>query len=104
MTAIFVDTNIFLHYQFFVDIPWAKLYGKGFQLVLTLTVINELDKHKRNPNPKTAARAKQVLSRINELLKDPGGFPICYFPQRPNAEVVTWLFCNNSLALLSRFC
>ncbi|MGE6218952.1 PIN domain-containing protein [Nubsella zeaxanthinifaciens] len=87
MTAIFVDTNIFLHYRFFVDIPWAKLYGKDFQLVLTLTVINELDKHKRNANPKIASRAKQVLSRINDLLKDPGQFPIKHFNQRPSADI-----------------
>ena len=87
MTAIFVDTNIFLHYQFFLEIPWAKLYGKEYQLVLTLTVINELDKHKRNANPKIASRAKQVLSRINELLKDSDSFPISHFPQRPTAEI-----------------
>jgi rRNA-processing protein FCF1 len=87
MTAIFVDTNIFLHYRFFVDIPWAKLYGKDFQLVLTLTVINELDKHKRNANPKIASRAKQVLSRINELLKDTDQFTIKHFPQRPTADI-----------------
>lgn len=87
MTAIFIDTNIFLHYRFFVEIPWDKMYGEDFQLVLTLTVISELDKHKRNPNPKIASRAKQVLSRIDGLQKQTDGFPLLVFQRRPGDDI-----------------
>jgi hypothetical protein len=53
---IFLDTNIFLHFQFFTDIDWAKLVGvKSVTLVIPSTVINANQQLKKK---ETANRQK----------------------------------------------
>jgi len=86
MTYIFVDTNIFLHFRFFVEIPWGKLFSKEYQVVLAPVVLDEIDKHQRNNNPKIATRAKKVLLRIEQLVANPVEFPIQYITKRPHLK------------------
>lgn len=86
MTYIFLDTNIFLHFRFFVEIPWNSLFGEPYQIVLTPVVVDELDKHKRHPNGKIASRAKKVLARFENIVSEPNSFPLQYLTKRPSLE------------------
>lgn len=86
MTYIFLDTNIFLHFRFFVEIPWHSLFGEPYQIVLAPVVVDELDKHKRHPNGKIASRAKKVLARFENIVSEPNSFPLQYLTQRPAPE------------------
>jgi rRNA-processing protein FCF1 len=83
MTYLFVDTNIFLHYKFFIEIPWQTIFSDQYEIVLAPVVIDELDKHKRHQNPKIASRAKKVLSKFEEIMNAPGPFPLRYIFNRP---------------------
>lgn len=86
MTYIFLDTNIFLHFKFFVEIPWQSLYGESYLIVLAPVVVDELDKHKRHPNGKIASRAKKVLARFESIVSESGSFPLLYLAKRPALE------------------
>lgn len=86
MTYIFLDTNIFLHFRFFVEIPWHSLFGEPYQIVLAPVIVDELDKHKRHPNGKIASRAKKVLARFENIVSEPNSFPLQYLTKRPSLE------------------
>lgn len=86
MIYIFLDTNIFLHFRFFVEIPWHSLFGEPYQIVLAPVVVDELDKHKRNPNGKIASRARKVLGRFEDIVSKPTSFPLQYLTKRPSPE------------------
>lgn len=78
---IVLDSNIFLHYKCFEDIPWQEELGCGdITIVLTAMVIEEIDDKKDNEKGKIQKRAKTVSSRIAEILLDgaTGKFPILY--------------------------
>lgn len=69
---LFPDTNVFLHFEFFDSIDWCTLAGsEKVALVLTATVIRELDRHKNNPrqDQKLRERARKVVRRLYELEK-----------------------------------
>jgi hypothetical protein len=62
----FVDTNIFLHYPSLEDLFWPDLLGVGqVIIVVTATVIRELNRHKDAPvSSKLRDRAASVLRRL----------------------------------------
>lgn len=86
MKYIFLDTNIFLHFKFFTEIPWHSLFGDPFQIVLAPVVVDELDKHKRHQNGKIASRARKVLSHFESIVNEPDTFPLHYLSKRPAVE------------------
>lgn len=86
MIYIFLDTNIYLHFRFFVEVPWGKLFGNPYKIVLAPAVVDELDKHKRHPNAKTSARAKKVLSRFEQIVQNSDSFPLLNLTKRPSNE------------------
>lgn len=86
MTYVFVDTNIFLHYKFFIELPWQTIFNDDFEIVLAPVVMDELDKHKRHQNPKIALRAKKVLAKIEEINTQPGSYPFRYVFKRPSQD------------------
>lgn len=69
--AIFVDTNIYLHYELFVEIPWNELArAKNAVLLVPPTVLREIDKHKYDPRLKRVReRAALVAQRFGQLSK-----------------------------------
>lgn len=73
MKYLFLDTNIFLHYKIYNEIPWRKIINDDYKIVIAPIVLDELDKHKTNPNPKTAKRSKNILQKIEEDLINPDG-------------------------------
>ena len=46
--AIFLDTNIYLHFKWITEIAWNKLAGReSAVLIVPPIVASELEKHKR---------------------------------------------------------
>ena len=64
---LFIDTNILLHYSSLEQVDWKEVCGvDNVRILLSPVVIEELDKHKRNANPKISKRAKNVIRKISE--------------------------------------
>ena len=64
----FIDTNVLLHYCFFLDVDWgAALDEPEVVLVLAPVVLSELDDHKWSGSRREKARAKGVLKAIDEI-------------------------------------
>ena len=68
MKYIFLDTNIFIHFQFYEQISWQEIVGDEYKLIIAPIVLDELDKHKTNPNKKIAGRVKSILPKIEQEL------------------------------------
>ncbi len=71
MNYIFIDTNIFLHFQDFREIDWnneAKV--KECTLIIAPIVLDELDKKKIGTS-RIGNKARQVLNSIENLIEKP---------------------------------
>lgn len=68
MINLFIDTNILLHFKTFDEIKWAKIVNDDFKLIIAPIVLDEIDKHKNNHNPKTARRAKMIADKFEQYL------------------------------------
>jgi rRNA-processing protein FCF1 len=67
MKYIFLDTNIFLHFQDFEKIDWlSESFSKVCKLIIPPVVIDELDEKKIGTS-KIGNRARNVLNRFEEL-------------------------------------
>lgn len=93
MKHVFIDTNIFLHFQTFDSIDWLTETGSDeCTLVITGVIIKELDE-KKNGTGKKATRARKVLKQIEAHEERPISLPknvklkICY--QYPSESTIT---------------
>lgn len=70
MKYLFLDTNIYLHYQDFQQIPWNKLLGieAQYTIVVVPKVHAELDEKKDSAKGKIQKRAKKISSKLYEIL------------------------------------
>lgn len=70
MKYLFLDTNIYLHYQDFQQIPWNKVLeiDDEFTIVVAPKVHAELDEKKDSAKGKIQRRAKKISSRLYEIL------------------------------------
>ena len=68
MKYLFLDTNVFLHYNSFEVIPWKELVSDDFTIVIAPVVQQELDKHKDQSREKIQARARKVSSMLFDYL------------------------------------
>lgn len=67
MKYIFLDTNIFLHFQDFEKIDWlSESFSKACKLIIPPVVIDELDEKKIGTN-KIGNRARNILNRFEQL-------------------------------------
>ena len=86
---IVLDSNIFLHYKNFEDIPWQEELGcDDITIVLTAMVIEEIDDKKDNEKGKIQKRAKTVSSRIAEILlyDNTGKYPVIFLESAYSTE------------------
>lgn len=67
---VFLDANIFIHFQMFDEVDWSKaLDVTSVQLVLAPSVFRELDKFKEDPtNVPRRDRVRAVLRKLRTLL------------------------------------
>lgn len=96
MLYIFPDTNIFIHGRHFEEIDWPALTGApDITIMIAPSVIVELDKHKYHTNKKIAQRARKLLPRIEEIIRNPTGcqWKLAAILRRPD----TTIFENNHL-------
>lgn len=83
------DTNYFLHFTPVDEIDWKQIVpGSTFVLVLSNTVLKELDHHKYSDKARVQARAKKTIARLLPLLESGGRFNngsrFQYFSERLN--------------------
>lgn len=86
MASLFLDTNIFLHFVFFDEIPWNELVNDDYRIIIAPVVIAELDKQKRHHVSKIASRAKSVLNKVEFILEHPNSYPLDYLTSRPHEQ------------------
>ena len=73
MNYIFLDTNVFLHFKNFEDIDWSETINteqKSICIVIPFIVIDELDKHKYNLNPKISGRIRKLMPKLHKILEE----------------------------------
>lgn len=64
----YVDTNTFLHFQFFTEVNWChELRVEQVVLVACPAVLHELDEKKFSDDAKVRERARKVISKLAEL-------------------------------------
>ena len=88
MVYVFLDTNIFLHFNDFEQIDWPTLLNTKDKIIITFApiVIDELDKHKYNKNQKISRRAKKLLAKIEQFIETPSlsSYEIKFISTRPS--------------------
>ena len=68
MKYIFLDTNIFFHFQYFETIDWlSEVSTSECKLMISPIVVDELDEKKIGTN-KLSTKARKVLNRLEELM------------------------------------
>lgn len=87
MKYAFLDTNALMHFKVFEGIKWNDfLSSEDYTLVISLTVIDELDKHKDSNKTKNRNRAKVVLKILNDYLDD----------ENYKKNNINLIFCDNA--------
>lgn len=63
--SVFLDTNIFLHYQDFERLPWRQLLGDTVTIVIPPITLRELNAHKDTPSRlRIKRRADLALKKL----------------------------------------
>lgn len=71
MKYLFLDTNILLHYIDYEQINWKSMFDDDdITIVITDTVLREIDKHKDSSRGKIQKTAKKYSSRFREILME----------------------------------
>lgn len=70
--TLFLDTNIFLHYQLFDQINWSSLFGvSDIEIIIPPVTIHELNKHKdAHTKPRVRSRASDIIKKLFGLFED----------------------------------
>src|ERR1051326_4739579 len=90
--VIFVDTNVYLHFEFFTEVPWPSLVDADeVLLVVPPVTANELDKHKYAGASKIIkTRADKVVKRLYKIHSSAGevrpGVKLLLSTERPREE------------------
>lgn len=71
-TIIFLDTNIFHHYQSIKNIPWDKLTNSNniIELIVAPVIIRELETQKYDENQKKRKKAEKAVKLINQIIQE----------------------------------
>ena len=78
---VVLDTNIYLHFKSFEEIPWKDELGyDDITILVPSVVVEEVDRKKDNERGKVQKRARAVSRRLGELLIDekPGKYPLVF--------------------------
>jgi hypothetical protein len=76
--VLFLDTNVFLHYQSFDQIDWSALFGvANVEIIIPPVTVHELNKHKdSHPKPRIRARAADIIKKLLGLFENSLNIPI----------------------------
>lgn len=78
---VVLDTNIYLHFRSFEEVPWKEELGCDDVTILVPSVVmEEVDRKKDNERGKVQKRARAVSRRLGELLIDeiPSKYPLMF--------------------------
>ncbi len=79
-----LDTNMYLHYNLFTECKWSDLLGvDNLTLIVTPTIIKELDDKKYDQRDHIAKRAQEIISKFRNMLDDgklPCGISVVFPP------------------------
>lgn len=94
MKYLFLDTNVYLHYNDFEQIVWKSLLRDDVTIAVPYKVIGEIDKKKDQDRGKIQKRAKKVSSRLSEIFLqcDTSSIPVVEVDDAPS-----FVFDNNNL-------
>jgi hypothetical protein len=68
-----LDTNAFLQFRPYYEIPWTALAGMGrVRLILTMPVLDEIEAKKQGSNARLKKRARRILPRLDKAFGDGG--------------------------------
>lgn len=71
MKYVFLDTNVFLQFKDFEQIPWGELIRDNeFTIIVSDVVSREIDKHKDSARGKVQKRAKKVSRKLANAFLD----------------------------------
>lgn len=77
MKYLFLDTNIFLHFQYFEQIPWGNLVDDTeFKIIESDIVAWEIDKHKDGSRGKIQKKAKVISKLLGDVFLGDKNFSI----------------------------
>lgn len=70
MKYLFLDTNIFIHYKGYEDIPWKTLLGTSDEVsvVLASIIIREINGHKDSSKGRVRNKARKISEKFNKIL------------------------------------
>lgn len=90
MKYLFLDTNIFIHYKGFEDIPWKDLLSTkdDVTIVMTSIILREINGHKDSSKGKVKNRARKISEKLNAILLkgQSSRVPLIYFRETPIKE------------------
>lgn len=70
MKVIFADTNLFIQCLDLNQLPWREIYSNDqLSILVTRTVIDEIDRHKKDGNTRRASRARTISSLFRSISK-----------------------------------
>lgn len=70
MKFLFLDTNIFIHYKGFEDIPWQDLLSTkdDITIVMASIILREINGHKDSSKGRVKNKARKVSEKLNSVL------------------------------------
>ena len=87
MKYLFLDTNIFIHFKGFEDIPWKTLLDTDddITIVLASIIIREIDGHKDSSKGRVKNKARKISEKLNNILLSgqPSRIPLVYCKETP---------------------
>lgn len=90
MKYLFLDTNIFIHYKGYEDIPWQSLLdtSDSVKVVLASIVLREINGHKDNSKGRVRNKARKISEKFNNILirKQQSRIPLIYCREKPIEE------------------
>lgn len=65
-----LDTQMYLHYNYFTDCDWKSILGEdNLTLLIPQTILSELDEKKYDQRDHIRKRAREVISKFREIKK-----------------------------------
>lgn len=87
MKYLFLDTNIFIHFKGFEDIPWKSLLDTDddVTIVLASIIIREIDSHKDSSKGRVKNKARKISEKLNQILLSgqSSRIPLVYCKETP---------------------
>lgn len=69
MKYLFLDTNVYIHYNDFEQIDWKELFNDDVSIVIPPIIMREIDSLKdRDNNARRKVKAKKIASKISDYL------------------------------------